>query len=66
MTEEDDVLARLCLYQEGKDIVFRFTIEYSSSSRGLFDTLDNNNNNNRSIFCLRIFGKMIILTCVET
>jgi hypothetical protein len=42
-------------YQQGKDIVFRFIIEYSSS-RGLLWPL-NNNNNNRSIFCLRIFER---------
>jgi hypothetical protein len=35
-------------YYQGKDIVFRFIIEYSSL-RG-FAPLGNNNNNNRSIF----------------
>jgi hypothetical protein len=36
-------------YQEGKDIVFRFIIEYSSF-RDFYRLLGNNNNNNRSIF----------------
>jgi hypothetical protein len=38
-------------YQEGKDIVFRFIIEYSS----LMDFYRPLGNNNRSIFYMRIF-----------
>jgi hypothetical protein len=52
---EDDVLG--FAYQQGKDFVFRFIIEYSSS-RGLLWPLDNNNNNNnRSSSFLRIFER---------
>jgi hypothetical protein len=44
-------------YQEGKDIVLRFIIEYSSF-RDFYRPLgNNNNNNNRSIFYMRIFQK---------
>ncbi len=46
-------------YQEGKDIVFRFIIEYSSSLKGFWPLgNNNNNNNNRSIyFYMRIFER---------
>jgi hypothetical protein len=46
---------------QGKDVVFRFIIEYSSL-RDFYRPLgnNNNNNNNRSIyFYMRIFEKMI-------
>jgi hypothetical protein len=48
-------------YQEGKDIVFRFIIEYSS----LRDFYGSLGNNNRSIFIWG-FLKHDILACVET
>jgi hypothetical protein len=52
-------------YYQGKDIVFRFIIEYSSL-RDFYRLLgNNNNNNNRSIFMWG-FLKDDILACVET
>jgi hypothetical protein len=50
------VLGLAYYYQEvGKDIVLRFIIEYSSF-RDFYRPLGNNNNN-RSIFYMRIFAK---------
>jgi hypothetical protein len=45
------------VYQGKEDIVFRFIIEYSSLRD--FYRPPSNNNNNRSIFYIRIFWKMI-------
>jgi hypothetical protein len=39
---------------QGKDIVFRFIIEYNSSLRDFYRPLGNNN---RSIFYMRIFER---------
>ncbi len=46
------------LAYQGKDIVLRFIIEYSSL-RDFYRPLghNNNNNNNRSIFYMRIFER---------
>ncbi len=44
------------LAYQGKDIVFRFIIEYSSL-RDFYRPLGNNNINNRSIFYMRIFER---------
>jgi hypothetical protein len=50
------LLALIGLYQ-GKDIVFRFILEYSSL-RDFYRPLGNNNNNNRSTcFNMRIFER---------
>ncbi len=44
--------------KQGKDIVFRFIIEYCSSLRDFYRPLGNNNN--RSIFFyMKVFEKMI-------
>jgi len=51
------------LAYQGKDIVFRFIIEYSSLM-DFYRPLGNNNNNNRSIF-IKGFLKDDILACVE-
>ncbi len=53
-------------YQEGKDIVLRFIIEYSSSLKGFWPlgNNNNNNNNNRSIyFYMMIFERWYFGLC---
>jgi hypothetical protein len=49
-TLEANVSAYIDLAYQGKDIVFRFIIEYIVALRDFHRPLGNNNNNNRSIF----------------
>jgi hypothetical protein len=48
--------------RQGKDIVLRFMIEYSSSFRDFYSPLGNNNN--RSILYMRIFFLKMIFWLV--
>jgi hypothetical protein len=47
----------LALAYQGKDIVFRFIIEYYSSLRDFYSPLGNNNNNNKRFIFIRGFFK---------